>query len=127
MGAVYAPHRGPYDSTFVKPTGRGRETGDHQLVPWSNLPIILDTRWGRVLSERRSFQFDRFSRLLLFFSEQCEGPSVAGSPVPEGTAGDATLDVGVGLRVLELELGPSPLSSPDDVTNLAIGPPGKTY
>jgi len=82
-----------------------------------------------VWSERRLFLFDRLSRVLLLLSEQLEEPSVAGSPVPVGTAGDITLVVDVGLRVLDgemLVLVPSLGSPAEDVTNLAMGPPGKT-
>ena len=63
-----------------------------------------------------------------FFNEQVGEPSVAGSPVPVGTAGDVTLVVELGLRVLDdemLVLVPSSLPPPEDVTSLAIGPPGK--
>jgi len=80
-------------------------------------------------SERRFFQVDRLSRLLLFFSEQFEGV-VCGSLVFVGTAVDITFVVDVGLRVLDgkmPELVPLPLPSLGDVTNLATGPPGKTY
>ena len=82
-----------------------------------------------MLSERRFFQFDRLSRLLLFFSEQFEEPFVAGFPVPVGTAGDITFVVDVGLRVLDggmLVLVPLLPSPPEDVVNVATGPPGKT-
>jgi hypothetical protein len=92
--------------------------------------MILETRWGRVRSERRFFQLDRLSKFLSFFSEQVEGPSVAGSPVPVGTAGDITFVVEVGLRVLDddmLVLVPLSLPPPEDATSLAMGPPGKTY
>jgi hypothetical protein len=112
----------------VRKTHGKKETrrGDHQPVPWNNLPMILDTRRGRAWSERWFFQLDRLSRLLFFFSEQVEGSSVAGSPVPVGTAGEV---VDIGLRVLEGGmLEPVPSSSPpEDVANLAMGPPGKTY
>jgi hypothetical protein len=66
----------------------------------------------------------------LFLSEQVEEPFVAGFPVPVGTAGDITFVVDVGLRVLDggmLVLVPSLSSPPDDVANVAMGPPGKTY
>lgn len=115
------------DLTFVKPVGRKRnETlGDHQVVPRYNFPMTLDTRCGRVWAERRAFQFDRLRRLLLFLSEQPEEPSAAGPPVPVGTAGDVTfvLDVGLGRLVLV----PLLLPPPEEVTSLAMGPPGKTY
>ena len=93
--------------------------------------MILDTRRGRAWwSERRLFQNDRLSRLLLFFSEQLEEPSDPGFPVPVGTGGETFVPVDVGLRVFEdevLELVPSSPPPPEDVTSLAIGPPGKTY
>jgi len=92
--------------------------------------MILDTRRGRVWSERRFFQLDRLTRFLSFFSEQVGESSVTGSPVPVGTAGDTGFVVGVGLRVLDDEmivLAPSSLPPPEDVTNLAMGPPGKMY
>jgi len=91
--------------------------------------MILDIRRGRVWSERRFFQFDRLSRLLLFFNEQEEESLESGFPVPVGTGGDTTFVVDVGLRVLDgemLVLVPS-LLPPEDVTSLAMGPPGKTY
>ena len=100
------------------------------MVPCNNFPMILDTRRGRVWSERRFFRFDRLSRLLLLFREQFEEPSVAGSPVPVGTAGDITFVVDVGSRVLDggmLVLVPSLSSPPEDVASVAMGPPGKTY
>ena len=81
-------------------------------------------------SERRLFQLDRLRRDLSFFSEQVGEPSDSGSPVPVGTGGDVTLVVEVGLRVLDdemLVLVPSSLPPPEDVTSLAMGPPGKTY
>ena len=90
--------------------------------------MILDTRWGRVWSERRFFWFDRLSRLLLFLSEHDEEPLDPGSPVPVGTAGDTKFVVDVGLRVLDdgmLVLVPLLLSPPEDATRVAIGPPGK--
>jgi len=121
---------GPCNSTLVKPTERKRDEteGDYRLVPWTIFPMILEIRWGRVWSERRFFRLDRLSRDLSFFSEQDWEPS-AGSPVPVGTAGDVTLVVEVGLRVLDdemLVLVPLLLPPPEDVTSLATGPPGKT-
>jgi len=122
---------GPCNSTFVKPAEMKRDEteGNHQLVPWTMFPMILEIRWGRVWSERRFFLFDRLSRDLSFFNEQDWEPSVAGSPVPVGTGGDVTLVVEVGLRVLDdemLVLVPLLLPPPEDVTSFATGPPGKT-
>lgn len=92
--------------------------------------MTLDTRCGRVGSERRFFLLDRFMRLRLFFNEHDdEGPLFCGSPVPVGTAGDITLVVDVGLRVLDgeiLVLVPL-LLPPPEVTKDATGPPGKVY
>ena len=54
---------------------------------------------------------------------------MAGFPVPVGTAGDTTFVVDVGLRVLEggmLVLVPLLPPPPEDVVNVAMGPPGKT-
>jgi len=122
---------GPYDSTFVKPVKRKRDEmeGNHQLLPRTIFPMILETRWGRVWwSERRLFRLDRLSRDRSFFNEQVGEPSDSGSPVPVGTAGDVTLVVELGLRVLDderLVLVPSSLPPPEDVTSLAMGPPGK--
>lgn len=92
--------------------------------------MILDTRWGRVGSERRFFKLDRLARLLLFFSEQVEGLPDPELPVPVGTAGDIPLVVDVGLRVLDmetLELAPSLPPPPEDVASVATGPPGNSY
>jgi len=64
----------------------------------------------------------------LFFSEHDEEPSDPESPVPVGTAGDTTFVVDVGLRVLDdgmLVLVPLLLSPPEEVTSVAMGPPGK--
>jgi len=123
---------GPYDSAFVKPVERKRDEmeGNHQLLPRTIFPMIRETRWGRVWwSERRLFQLDRLSRDRSFFNEQVGEPSEAGSPVPVGTAGDVTLVVELGLRVLDdemLVLVPLSLPPPEDATSLAMGPPGKT-
>jgi len=92
--------------------------------------MTLDTRWGRVGSERRSFPFERLRRLLCFFNEQDEGPLLSGFPVPVGTGGDITLVVDVGLRVLDgemLVLVPLTLPPSEEVTKEAMGPPGKAY
>lgn len=65
----------------------------------------------------------------MFFSERFEEPFVAGLPVPVGTAGDTTFVVDVGLRVLDggmLVLVPLLPPPPEDVVNVAMGPPGKT-
>jgi len=117
------------DLTFVKPVERKKLEVNYREVPWSNFPMILDTRRGRVWSERRVFQLDRLSTLLLFFSEQVEGSSDPGLPVPVGTGGDITFVVDVGLRVLDDEgvvLVPSS-PPPEDAASVATGPPGKTY
>ena len=68
-------------------------------------------------------------RLLFLFNEQDEVPLFFGFPVPVGIAGDITLVVDVGLRVLDgkmLVLVPS-LSPPPEPVSVATGPPGKTY
>ena len=93
---------------------------NHQVLPWSNLPITLDTRWGRVGSERR---LDRLIRFLFLFNEQDEGSLF---PVPVETGGDITLVVDVGLRVLDVKmLMLVPLLLPPLEDSVAIGPPGK--
>ena len=101
--------------------------------------MILDTRRGRAwYSERRFFQLDRLTRLLLLFSEQWWEPPVVEFPVPVGTGCDNVFvgDVGFGLRVLDEEIpGLVPLFGlvlllpppPPDETSVATGPPGKTY
>jgi len=91
--------------------------------------MTLDTRCGRVGSERRFFLLDRFRRLRLFLNEQDGESLLCGSPVPVGTAGDITLVVDVGLRVLDgemLVLVPL-LLPPSEETRVAMGPPGKVY
>jgi hypothetical protein len=47
MGTTYARHREP-DLTFVKTHGEEKRRGwrNHQAVPWSNFPMILDIRRG---------------------------------------------------------------------------------
>ena len=100
---------------------------NYQVELWSNLPMTLDTRCGRVGSERRIFLLDRFRRLRLFFNEHDEEPLFCGFPVPVGTAGDITLVLDFGLRVLEgerLVLVPLLLPPPEE-TRVAMGPPGK--
>lgn len=80
-------------------------------------------------SKRGFFPFDRLRRVLFFFNEQDEEPLLSGFPVPVGTGGDITLDVDVGLRVLDdgmLVLVPL-LLLPSEATSVAMGPPGKTY
>jgi len=54
----------------------------------------------------------------------------SGFPVPVGTGGDITFVVGVGLRELDdemLVLVPLVLPPPEDVTSVAMGPPGNVY
>jgi hypothetical protein len=102
---------------------------NYQVVPWSNLPMTLETRCGRGESERRFFQLDRLRRLLFLFKEQDEELLFVGFPVPVGTGGDITLVVDIGLRVLDgkiVVLVPL-LLPPLEVTSVAMGPPGKTY
>ena len=125
-GTVYALHRSLEQSDDRKTRGE-RCGANHQLLRWSNFPMTLDTRWGRVGPKRTLFE--RLRRLL-FLSEQDEGPLLSGFPVPVGTAGDITLVDDAGLRVLDgeiLVLVPLSLPPSEDVTKEAIGPPGKVY
>ena len=50
-GTVYAQHTGPERFDIRKTHGKKERRdvrGDHQVLPWSILAMILDTRWGRV-------------------------------------------------------------------------------